>query len=80
MKTIRLITVGFLIIALLCSCDTYSKSAEVDTEKQEGRLKVVSEQIYSDSQGSGIEMLVVFDSVSGKEFIAISGMAIAPIE
>lgn len=57
-------------------CDTSSVNNEVDTEKQEGRIKILSDQVYSDSLGSGRVILVLFDTVSGKEFIAISGLTI----
>lgn len=78
----KILSIGLSVLFLiaLLGCDTSSVSAVTDTEKQQGRIKVVSDQIYSDSSGTGRMIFVLFDSVSGKEFIAIAGFGIAPIE
>ena len=64
----------------LSGCKTSLSKGEVDTETQEGRIKVVSDQIYTDSSGTGYMIFVLFDTISGKEFISIPGSGIARIE
>ncbi|MCK9435433.1 MAG: hypothetical protein M0R32_11695 [Candidatus Cloacimonetes bacterium] len=71
--------VVFLAIAL-SGCKTSLTKGEVDTENQEGRIKVVSEQVYSDSLGTSYSVIVLFDSISGKSFISVRGGGISPID
>lgn len=74
-------TALIVLLALLAfGCDTSSVNNNVDTEKQEGRIKVVSDQTYSDAFGSGHVILVLFDTVTGKEFLGVSGVNIEEIK
>ena len=64
----------------LSACEIKSTNQKLDSEKQSGRIKIVSSQIYSGSCGNDYNILILFDSISGKEFICIPGSGISRIE
>ena len=76
---IRIATaLAVLSIALLAGCSdpTPVRNNKLKTESQTGRINVTSAQVITDTRGYTRDILVVRDSQTGREYIAVMGAGV----
>ena len=60
-----------------CSDPTPVRNEKLRTETQSGRVNVVSAQVISDARGYSRDILVLRDSTTGREYIAVMGAGVS---
>jgi phage head maturation protease len=74
LATIITATLGALLAG--CSDSTLVHNRDLQTELQEGRIRVKSVQVIVDSRGYRRDIMVLYDSQTGYEYIAVMGAGV----
>lgn len=72
----RLLLIAGLLAVCGCSAPTPKENNSLELGKQTGRMQVVSAQYIRDVRGYGRDILVIKDTETGKEYLAVMGAGV----